>query len=242
MVPDVGSAGRRHPVLCEPRTREDPPFTFKTMVVQASWPGATVEEMINQVTDRIRAQARGTELARLHQQLHDPGPDHGFRQPARGHTGDRGSSHLGSGSRQDCRYTGGASLRRTRTILQRSVRRSLWNHLRLYLRRPVVSPAARLRRTGPRRHPEDPDCREGRPDRNPRRGHLPRCVDQADRRAWSRLEFGDLKPPGRKNAVGAVRNRARPGPERVSLRVSGAYASEEACAASIFASMTVSSG
>lgn len=32
---------------------EDPPFTIKTMIIQASWPGATVEEMINQVTDRI---------------------------------------------------------------------------------------------------------------------------------------------------------------------------------------------
>jgi multidrug efflux pump subunit AcrB len=32
---------------------EDPPFTIKTMIVQANWPGATVDEMINQVTDRI---------------------------------------------------------------------------------------------------------------------------------------------------------------------------------------------
>ena len=32
---------------------EDPAFTIKTMVVQANWPGATVEEMTNQVTDRI---------------------------------------------------------------------------------------------------------------------------------------------------------------------------------------------
>jgi multidrug efflux pump subunit AcrB len=32
---------------------EDPSFTIKSMVVQASWPGATVEEMTNQVTDRI---------------------------------------------------------------------------------------------------------------------------------------------------------------------------------------------
>jgi len=32
---------------------EDPSFTIKAMVVQASWPGATVEEMTNQVTDRI---------------------------------------------------------------------------------------------------------------------------------------------------------------------------------------------
>ncbi len=32
---------------------EDPAFTIKTMIVQANWPGATVEEMTNQVTDRI---------------------------------------------------------------------------------------------------------------------------------------------------------------------------------------------
>ncbi len=33
--------------------QEDPSFTIKSMVVYASWPGATVEEMTNQVTDRI---------------------------------------------------------------------------------------------------------------------------------------------------------------------------------------------
>ncbi|MDP1960769.1 MAG: efflux RND transporter permease subunit, partial [Reyranella sp.] len=32
---------------------EDPSFAIKTMIVQANWPGATVEEMTNQVTDRI---------------------------------------------------------------------------------------------------------------------------------------------------------------------------------------------
>ncbi len=32
---------------------EDPEFTIKTMIIQASWPGATLEEMISQVTDRI---------------------------------------------------------------------------------------------------------------------------------------------------------------------------------------------
>jgi multidrug efflux pump subunit AcrB len=32
---------------------EDPAFAIKTMIVQANWPGATVEEMTNQVTDRI---------------------------------------------------------------------------------------------------------------------------------------------------------------------------------------------
>lgn len=32
---------------------EDPSFAIKTMIVQANWPGATVEEITNQVTDRI---------------------------------------------------------------------------------------------------------------------------------------------------------------------------------------------
>lgn len=32
---------------------EDPPFTFKVMLVQAYWPGATVQEMESQVTERL---------------------------------------------------------------------------------------------------------------------------------------------------------------------------------------------
>ncbi|WP_152047161.1 efflux RND transporter permease subunit [Aureimonas psammosilenae] len=32
---------------------EDPNFTIKTMIIQANWPGATLEETVNQVTERI---------------------------------------------------------------------------------------------------------------------------------------------------------------------------------------------
>lgn len=32
---------------------EDPNFTIKTMIITAQWPGATLEDMVNQVTDRI---------------------------------------------------------------------------------------------------------------------------------------------------------------------------------------------
>jgi len=32
---------------------EDPPFTFRTMVVSAAWPGATLEETVLQVTERL---------------------------------------------------------------------------------------------------------------------------------------------------------------------------------------------
>lgn len=42
---------------------EDPNFTIKTMVIYAQWPGASVEEMTNQVTDRIEQKL--VELAEL---------------------------------------------------------------------------------------------------------------------------------------------------------------------------------
>ena len=32
---------------------EDPPFTFKVMVVRTLWPGASAEEVSRQVTERI---------------------------------------------------------------------------------------------------------------------------------------------------------------------------------------------
>lgn len=32
---------------------EDPNFTIKTMIIQANWPGASVKETLQQVTDRI---------------------------------------------------------------------------------------------------------------------------------------------------------------------------------------------
>jgi len=32
---------------------EDPAFTFRTMIVSAAWPGASVDEMLHQVTERL---------------------------------------------------------------------------------------------------------------------------------------------------------------------------------------------
>ena len=37
---------------------EDPPFTIKTMVVVQNWPGATVDEMLSQVTERIEKELK----------------------------------------------------------------------------------------------------------------------------------------------------------------------------------------
>ena len=39
---------------------EDPAFTIKTMVVQAAWPGASVDETVKQVTERLERQLQET--------------------------------------------------------------------------------------------------------------------------------------------------------------------------------------
>ena len=40
-------------------SNEDPPFTIRVMVVQTLWPGATQDETMRQVTDRIEKKAGG---------------------------------------------------------------------------------------------------------------------------------------------------------------------------------------
>jgi multidrug efflux pump subunit AcrB len=39
---------------------EDPTFTIKTMLVTAVWPGATIEEMQDQLTDRLERKLQET--------------------------------------------------------------------------------------------------------------------------------------------------------------------------------------
>ena len=39
---------------------EDPTFIIKTMIVQAAWPGATVEETLKQVTERLERKLQET--------------------------------------------------------------------------------------------------------------------------------------------------------------------------------------
>ena len=43
---------------------EDPAFTFRTMVVQAAWPGATLDDTLQQVTERIERKLQ--EIGRAH--------------------------------------------------------------------------------------------------------------------------------------------------------------------------------
>ena len=42
------------------RQKEDPDFTFRVMVVQVMWPGASVQEMQDQVVDKIERKMQET--------------------------------------------------------------------------------------------------------------------------------------------------------------------------------------
>jgi len=52
---------------------EDPNFTIKTMLIQAKWPGASVEDTINQVTDRIERKLEELEALDFTRSVTTPG-------------------------------------------------------------------------------------------------------------------------------------------------------------------------
>ncbi|MFM7531055.1 MAG: efflux RND transporter permease subunit [Rubrivivax sp.] len=52
---------------------EDPPFTFRIMVVQAFWPGASAQQMADQVTDRIERLAQEVPYADVIRSYTKPG-------------------------------------------------------------------------------------------------------------------------------------------------------------------------
>ncbi len=45
---------------------EDPDFTFKVMVVRTLWPGASADEVAQQVTERVEKKADGNGRLRVH--------------------------------------------------------------------------------------------------------------------------------------------------------------------------------
>jgi multidrug efflux pump len=56
---------------------EDPSFIIKTMIVQAAWPGASVEETLKQVTERLERKLQETPKLDF---LRHCRPDHHLRR------------------------------------------------------------------------------------------------------------------------------------------------------------------
>src|SRR5215472_9878389 len=108
---------------------EDPPFVIKTMVVQAAWPGATMDDTLLQVTDR-RAHTAGNAEPRFLAQLHEPWQNHDLCQFEGEDHRRADSRHLVSRSQEHRRYAPYSTGRRGRSGVQRRVRRCLRHHLR----------------------------------------------------------------------------------------------------------------
>ena len=128
---------------------EDPTFIIKTMVVQAAWPGATIEETAQAGHRAARAQAAGNAAPRFPAQLHARRRHDDLRQPEGQRERQGSCRHLVSGSQERRRYPPHAAGRHRRARLQRRFRRYVRDHLRLHGRRLHASRAARLCRGRP---------------------------------------------------------------------------------------------
>jgi hypothetical protein len=187
---------------------EDPPFTIKTMIIQANWPGATVDEMINQVTDRIERKLEELGNLDFTNSYTSPGQTTVFVNL---HENVRGP---------EIRTTWISVRNKIADIqaeLPSGVQGPFFNdqfgdvYGIIYAFTADGLSFRQLRDYAEQARPEDSQRRQSRPDRYAGRGHLPRCIDQGDRRPWPRLAAGDPKPAGAECgcAIGDGAGRAR---------------------------------
>ena len=205
---------------------EDPPFTIKTMVVKTLWPGATTTETLMQVTDRIekkleelphldyvRSYTKPGEVARCIVNLQDSTP---------------------AVAVPDLWYQVRKKISDIRATLPSGISGPFFNdefgdtycviyaftsdgfshrELRDQRRARARGAAARARRG------------QGRSRRHAGRKDLSRVLDAADGLARHRPDHADAEPAGaeRHRAERNARSRA----ERIAVRVSGSFNSEE---------------
>ncbi len=83
---------------------EDPAFTFRTMVVQAAWPGATLDDTLQQVTERLERKLQEYARTGFPAQLYGARPNHHLRQPEGFDLRGRGPRCLVPGAQEHRRY------------------------------------------------------------------------------------------------------------------------------------------
>ena len=159
---------------------EDPSFTIKTMVIAAQWPGATVEETSLQVTDRIEKKLE--ELDSL---------DYTRSQTTPGQT----VIYVNLKDTTKARDVPGVWVKVRNMVndvkrelpqgvvgpvLQRRLRRRVWQRLRVHRGWADAAAVARLCRGRAGQGSHGAECRQGQPDRRPGRGDLPGILDARD--------------------------------------------------------------
>jgi hypothetical protein len=90
---------------------EDPSFSIKTMIVRTYWPGATIDDTMLQITDRIEKKLQETPSLLLPQERNQAGRLHSICQRFRQHGEERYPGYLVSGSQEGRRHKGDAAAR-----------------------------------------------------------------------------------------------------------------------------------
>ncbi len=175
---------------------EDPTFIIKTMVVQAAWPGATIEDTLKQVTERIERKLQETPKLDFLRSYTDCRQDDDLRQSARQRHRQGGPRHLVPRAQEHRRYRAHPADGRHRSGLQRRLRRHLRHHLRLHGRRLHASRAARLCRGHPLQAPRRRRRLQDRGSRSAGRADLRRVLDAGARQPRHRPLGIDRRPAG----------------------------------------------
>ena len=205
---------------------EDPPFTIKTMVVKTLWPGATTRDTLSQVTDRIEKKLEELPYLDFVRSYTKPGESVVFVNLKDTVAGKIGARSLVSGAQEDRRHPPDLAAGHLRSVLQRRVRRHLFAHLCAHIADGFT-------------HRELRDHADGI------RAELLRVRDVAkvdligeqDEKIY--LEFSTpqiaalgldastlISGAAGAECAGSERD-GRAGPERIAIRVSGEFTSEE---------------
>ena len=198
------------------------------MVVQAGWPGATLDDTLQQVTERIERKLQETPNLDLPEQLHDARRHDRSSSTCKGYdAAPRGARHLVPGAQEDRRHPphAAAGRRRARSSTTSSATpigiiygftADGFTHreLRDYVEDVRTRAAARAGRL------------QDRAPRRPGRADLRRVLDRAARRSRPRPPRADRGAAGAERRQPG-RDRCRPATRRSALRVSGAFRSEQ---------------
>ena len=167
---------------------EDPPFTFRAMVVRTYWPGATAQQVAEQVTDKLERTLQEAPYADKIRSYSKPGESQIIFQIKDSSPPGDVRERLVHGAQEDRRHARHAAGRHPGPVLQRRLRRRLRRDLRAGERRLQLRRAQDLRR---RRAPAAA-AREGRGQgravRRAGREDLHRDLAEAPGAAGARLQ------------------------------------------------------
>ena len=191
---------------------EDPPFTFKAMVVRTLWPGATAQEVSTQVTERIEKKLMETGQYEYIRSYSRPGESQVIFVARDSMTSHDSAGALVPGAQEDRRHPAEPARGRRGPVLQRRVRRHLRQHLRADRRRLRLRGAEGLRRAHPAGTAARARRRQGRADRPAGREDLDRASATPSWPRWASRCRSVQEALEQQNAVlagGLLRDRQR---------------------------------